>query len=137
MRTMMTRLAPAVAALPTTRGGPALPLRPSTAHRYWPYYRGLARRAVTKLSDQALGRPLLLPVETFPWAPESHRAVLSAMAVDGRFRPDELRSGALYRPQELRALLDAATRPGFGQPQLLGRILTVELALATAGSELA
>lgn len=137
MRTMMTRLDPAVAALPTTRGGPALPLRPATAHRYWPYYRGLARRAVTKLSDKVLGRPLLLPVETFPWAPESHRAVLSAAAADGRFRADELRSGALYRPAELHALLDASTRPGFAQPQLLGRILTVELALAATGAEVA
>lgn len=137
MREMMTRLDPTVAALPTTRGGPALPLRATTAHRYWPYYQGLIRRAVTKLSDKALGRPLLLPVESFPWAPESHRAVLARTATDGRFRPDELRSGALYQPAELAALLQQATQPGFAQAQLLGRILTVELALEATGSELA
>ncbi|MFP5218774.1 MAG: hypothetical protein ACLGIG_03440 [Actinomycetes bacterium] len=135
MRKMITKLDPAVAALPTTRGGPALPIRPSTAHRYWPYYRALARRAATKLSEKTAGRPLFLPPETFPWAPASHRSVLAGLAADGRFLPEALLSGGLFRPDALRALLSASTSPGFHQAALLGRVLTVELALRAAGAD--
>lgn len=54
MRTMMERLDPAAAAIKTTRGGPALPMRPSTLHRYLPYYRMLGRKGLSMATDQLM-----------------------------------------------------------------------------------
>jgi asparagine synthase (glutamine-hydrolysing) len=137
MRSMTKRLDPAIAALPTTRGGPAEPLRITSAHRFVPYYGQLARKAVTKVSDKVLGRPLLLKRRTFPWAARAHAGTLDALAADGSFRLDGLRSAELYRPEALHALVDGARRPGFTQDALLGRIVTVELALQATGTHLA
>ena len=67
MRRMMERLDPAAAALETTRGGPALPMRPSTAGRYLPYYRLLGRKGLNKVSGQVVGRPLMPLPQTFGW----------------------------------------------------------------------
>jgi asparagine synthase (glutamine-hydrolysing) len=137
MRTMIKRLDPAAAALPTTRGGPAEPLRITSAHRFAPYYGQLARKAVTKVSDKVLGRPLLLKRRTFPWAARANAATLAALAADGSFRLDSLRSADLYRPEALQALVEGSGRPGFTQDALLGRIITVELALQAAGTHVA
>jgi hypothetical protein len=137
MRAMTARLDPRVAALQTTRGGPAEPVRVTNAHRYWPYYAGLARRAVTKVSEKLTGRPLLLPVEGFPWAADAHRNVLVGLGGGALLRPEQLVSADLYRPDALAQLLQASTQPGFTQSALLGRILTVELALRATGGAVA
>lgn len=136
MRHMVQRLDPSVAALPTTRGGPAQPWGLSNLHRFLPYYAQLGRKAVTKLSGKLLDRPLLLARAGFPWSASAHTSVLGALAASGAFRPDDLRSASLYEPRRLRDLLDAATRPGFGQHPLLGRVITVELALRAARAAL-
>jgi hypothetical protein len=101
-----------------------------------PYFAQLARKAVTKTSDKALGRPLLVKRKTFPWAARANAGVLDALAARGRFVPGQLRSGDLYRPEALAALLDTSRHPGSTQDALLGRIITVELALQTTGTEL-
>ena len=136
MRHMIERLDPAVAALPTTRGGPAQPWRVSNAHQLAPYFAQLARKAVTKVSDKTLGRPLLLKNVTFPWASRANASVLDRLAERGAFVPGELRSGDLYRDDALAALLEASRRPGSTQDALLGRVITVELALQAAGTEI-
>jgi hypothetical protein len=137
MRHMIERLDPAVAALPTTRGGPAQPLRLSSAHRFAPYYGQLARKAVTKISDKVLGRPLLQKKRTFPWAARANAGVLDALSAGGAFHPDELRSAGLYQPGALQHLLASSRQPGSGQDALLGRVLTVELALRRVGTHVA
>ena len=137
MRHMTERLDPAVAALPTTRGGPAQPWRITNAHRFAPYFTQLARKAVTKVSDKTLGRPLLLQRRSFPWASRAHGRVLDELAASKAFTPERLRSADLYRPEALDNLLEASRQPGFGQDALLGRIITVELALQATGTHVA
>jgi asparagine synthase (glutamine-hydrolysing) len=137
MRHMTERLDPSVAALPTTRGGPAQPLRMTNAHRFAPYFTQLARKAVTKVSDKALGRPLLLQQRAFPWASAANRSVLGDLSARGIFCPDRLRSADLYRPEALRALVEASQQPGFTQHALLGRIITVELCLQLTDTHVA
>jgi hypothetical protein len=101
-----------------------------------PYFAQLARKAVTKVSDKTLGRPLLLKNVTFPWASRANASVLDRLAERGAFVPGELRSGDLYRDDALAALLEASRRPGSTQDALLGRVITVELALQAAGTEI-
>ena len=52
MREMMVRLDPAVAAVPTTRGGPAVPMRLRNAYLFSPYFAQLARKGVAKVSSE-------------------------------------------------------------------------------------
>ena len=55
MREMIQRLDPSVAAIVTTSGGPAQPMRVSNFHRF-PYYSDIGVRAVNKLSERTVGR---------------------------------------------------------------------------------
>jgi len=137
MRQMMERLDPEIAALPTTRGGPAQPWRVRNAHRLAPYFTQLARKAVTKVSDRTLGRPLLMQRRSFPWAARANAGVLDELSSRGRFCPEHLRSGDLYDPAALRRILEASRHPGSTHDALLGRIITVELALQLTGTDVA
>jgi hypothetical protein len=132
MRSMVNRLNPRVAALPTTRGGPAEPLRVTNVHRYGPYVQDLVRKSITKTSDKLFGRPLLLRRGSYSWQPEANGAVLQAMERRGVLPISQMRSIELYRPERLEAMLAAASRPDFAEHSMLGRILTVELALRAA-----
>ena len=134
---MIERLSPVIAAVGTTRGGPAQPWRVSNVHRFLPYYQQLGRKAVTKTSEKLLGRFLLLQSRTFPWSTRANTKVLASLAAEGSFRPGELRTGSLYQPQALEALLARAGAGDFTQNALLGRIITLELALAQADADVA
>lgn len=136
MRHMIQRLDPDIAALPTTRGGPAQPWRLSNLHRFAPYYAQLGRKAVTKLSPKVVGRPLLLARGGFRWSASANTSVLRSLADSGRFVTGDLRSASLYEPHRLEHLVQTAGRPDFRQHPLLGRVITVELALGTVGAAL-
>jgi hypothetical protein len=135
MRRMMERLDRRVARVVTTRGGPAETPRLTNAFRYTSYYTRLARKGVTKLSDMTIGRPLLLPaVRVSEVAAATRRAVLDR-GVDGvPLAPAAMRSADLYDPAALGALFDAARREPFAGADLFGRVVTVEAALAAAGT---
>jgi hypothetical protein len=135
MRRMMERLDRRVARVVTTCGGPAETPRLTNAFRYTPYYTRLARKGVTKLSDMTIGRPLLLPaVRVSEVAAATRRAVLDR-GVDGvPLAPAAMRSADLYDPAALGALFDAARREPFAGADLFGRVVTVEAALAAAGT---
>lgn len=138
MRHMIERLDPQVAALPTTRGGPAQPWRASTVHRFAPYYGKLARKAVTKVSGRVLGTPLLQDTSGFGWAPQANATVLAHLDRTGLLPSvGELRSRELYDAGRLRDLLQRATRPDFHEHALLGRVITVEMALAATDTGIA
>jgi hypothetical protein len=136
MRHMMSRLDPTVAAITTTRGAPAQPWRPGNTHRFAPYYGQLARKAVTKVSEKAIGVPLLLDNLSFPWSGEANATVVEEMRRVGVLAPERMRSASLFDAQRLSQLLAEASRPGFNGTPMLGRIITVELALEAAGAAL-
>lgn len=132
MRRMMERLDPAAAALETTRGGPALPMRPSTLHRYLPYYRLLARKGLNKASGQVIGRPLMPLPHSYAWPrEESDRAAVDHLRERGTLDWDHLR---------VRPLLSATgvdrLRRSEASAATLGRALTLEMALAATDTGL-
>jgi|GEM_PF-1401299 len=130
MRRMLTALDPRLAAAETEAGGPASPMTPRNAHRFIPYYATLARRATRKLSQRAPW-PLLTPQRAADPTRAQARAALVASLDDGHpLRHENMRSAALYERGVLNALLERAGDPRLGSAAgLLGRILTVELAL--------
>lgn len=137
MRHMIWRLDPGVAALETDTGGPAEPWRVTNLPRFWPYYRKLGRQAAGKLSRKALGRslPARRP-EGEPSVVAARLALLEHLAREGVLRHEHMRARSLYDPRALEGLLRRAGEPGFTGSALLGRIVTIELALREAGAEL-
>ena len=127
MRHAIWRLDKTIAELPTSTGGPAMPLRTTSLHRFAPYYTRIGRRAVTKLAQTTIGRPLLAPNMHSWWAPPDARR--AALALLGAGSPRELRSLSLYHPGALERLFETARGESEMDAQLLGRIVTVELAL--------
>jgi len=137
MRHMIEALDPRVAAIETARGGPAEVQRLANLHRFLPYYRTYARKAVTKVSQRAIGRALLLRDP----APDPLRANARAAVVAGLDDGQPLRARAmrlrpLFRPSALDDLLSRAGDPTLSEAELLGRVLTAELALRMADASL-
>ena len=132
MRSMMTRLNPAVAAIETTRGGPAIPMRPSTVHRYLPYYRVLARKGANKVLGAVGSKPLF--ATDHPSAPIEDAAARAVVA-------DLERRGPLdWEHMRIRPLLSDAglerLRSGEAGASMIGRVATAEMALAMSGAAL-
>jgi hypothetical protein len=129
MRQAIWRLDRRVADLPTASGGPATPLQLTRLHRFFPYYARIGRRVVTKVAQTTIGRPLLAPDMNSWWAPPPARRVALDMLGHEAIRQGELRSLSLYDPGELEKLFESARAETPMDAQLLGRIITVELAL--------
>ncbi|MGH3337389.1 MAG: hypothetical protein ACRDPL_00985, partial [Propionibacteriaceae bacterium] len=126
-RGIIERLAPALAAVPTTRGGTAQRVRAHNAHQLIPYYAGLGRRAVRKLAR--LGRPAGA-APTAEGRAARYRRALNELRRDGTFQWQSMRSAALYDERRLAAFLDRTDAAEFGSWQMAGRIASLELALA-------
>jgi hypothetical protein len=130
MRHMMWRLDPKLASISTTTGGPAAPWGPRNLHRFAPYYGQIAQKALNKISQRALGRPLLpAGAQDFYCDAAARRAAIRSVAGGGELHAADMRSAPLFDRSELDDLLRRASRPGFEETAILGRVLTVELAL--------
>ena len=137
LRHMIQDLSPKLAAMQTTRGGPAQPWRPSNVHRFLPYYAQLAQKAVNKLSHKALGRTLWATAPPiWAWEHLATNAVLDHLGTGQPFVHENLRSAKLYNGARLNEFLKQARAKDFAQSPLLGRIITVELALREVGTDL-
>jgi hypothetical protein len=137
MRRMIELLDPRLSAIETAKGGPAQRPRVSNLHRFAPYYAKVGRKAITKLSERVLHRPLLLPAGPSDPIRAASRGALVESFDDGRpLRWEQMRSRALFKRAELGELLSRAAEPGLPDAGLLCRILTVELALRAADASL-
>jgi hypothetical protein len=117
-----------LAAVETTQRGPAEPLRLSNLHRFAPYYGRLARKAIDKLSQKAIGRPVL-PSRRAGGPVAARTAVVNHLEKTADFRYDELRLAPLLRRDSFEELVRGARDPAVGDATLLGRVITAELAL--------
>lgn len=132
MRTMMEMLDPHVAAVETTRGGPALPMRPTTFHRYLPFYGLLGRKALNKLSALAFGQPVWPLPRNFMWPEaEANRAAMHHLVMNGTLDWDHLGVRELLSDCGVQRL-----RSGEASSAMVGRVATVEMALARTETSL-
>lgn len=137
MRSMIEALNPPIAAVRTMKGGPAQRLRVGNAHRFIPYYGLIARKAVTKVSERLLGRPLLLPPSpTSPVRAAARQALVDHLEGGRPLRSSRMRSGPLFDRAAMDSLLARAGDPQLEDATLLQRILTVEMALRATDAAL-
>jgi asparagine synthetase B (glutamine-hydrolysing) len=124
-RRLIERMLPSLAALPTAIGGPALPLRLSTAHRFFPFLLQATREAADRLRRSRLPAKKANPVSEL-WKQEELRETLM---------PETMRSAALYRPEALQAFLADSSSQNFSAFERFGRILTLEMVARVAQVE--
>jgi asparagine synthase (glutamine-hydrolysing) len=124
-RKLIERLNPRLAALPLTGGYPALPLRLTTAHRFWPLLMENAE-TVSGYLRRRLGRSVP-PAPESPY-PFSMAELWQRDEIAGLLDVREMETRNLYQPSRLQDLLAASRRPGFGRTRQMGRILTLEMA---------
>ena len=118
-----------LAAIKTTRGGPAEPWRLSNLHRFTPYYGRFAGKAINLLSQKAIRRPVL-PHRQSGSPAAAHAAVVSHLEKCAGFRYDDLRLAPLLHRDSFEELISRARNPAVEHnATLLGRIITAELAL--------
>ena len=129
-RRIITRLSPALAAVPTTHGGSAQPFTIRNARNVLPYYTSVAKRAARKLSRR--GKPAL-PARRGTSLVERDRQYVQLLRSRDVFNPREMRSAELYDPARLRDFVARTDERGFTDWEMLGRIASVELALRAAG----
>jgi asparagine synthetase B (glutamine-hydrolysing) len=133
-RLMLERLSPALAQMETSNGGPALPMRPTNLHKFAPYWLGLGQALAWRLGRKFLGRNLWrkrdLGKEGTAWpVAQWRRDTLAQLEDEAVLAPAEMYSASLYDIDSLRAFLALAQTDDFSHDELLGRIITVEMAL--------
>ena len=120
-RRLIEYLDPKLAAIPLTQGYPALPLRPRTAHLFWPLARELSFAATKRLRHFLPGRPQpqvsVNPIKGL-WSIEEMREMLD---------PKTMASSSLYNFGPLTGLLRQSQDDHFAGSRRFGRILTIEL----------
>lgn len=118
-RRLIEYLHPRLAEIQTSHGYPALPLRPSTAHRFAGVggiaFRRLIGRARTAFGGTATPPPS--PVQAL-WVEEEVRDLMN---------PECMRSAGLYTPAVLKRFVQKASTPDFSEADRFGRLLTLEM----------
>jgi hypothetical protein len=131
-RRIIARLQPALAAVPTTRGGSAEPIAIRNVHQLVPYYASVAQRAGRKLATRGKPAHAAAPGAT---ASERYARTTGALRERGVLDPAEMCSGELYDRGALESLLTRSAKEDFAEWTLMGRVATVELALRLASGE--
>jgi Glutamine amidotransferase domain len=129
MQCMIEDLQPRAAAVRTTRGGPAQPIRIGNVYRFVPYFLRLTVKALEKVTGMHVYRPRA--ERRTPMSPELRLAALQTVLGEDA---ESMRSGVLFKAAELDRLFGEAEQPDFARGQIFGRILTVEAALRAVGA---
>ncbi len=120
-RRLIEYLDPKLAAIPLTQGYPALPLRPGTAHLFWPLAQELSFAATKRLRRFLPKRPppqvTVNPIKGL-WSIEEMREMLD---------PKTMASASLYNSGPLTGLLRQSQDDHFAGSRRFGRVLTIEL----------
>jgi hypothetical protein len=138
-RLMLERTNPVLAGIETADGGPALPMRLTNLYKFGPYWFDVAEKLVWGVAYKFLGRSLWSKKNAgpagmaYPLA-QWRRDTLSHLEDEALLVPAQMYSASLYDINSLQAFLAQAQADNFGYEALLGRVITVEMALRSVGT---
>ncbi|GIK41920.1 MAG: hypothetical protein BroJett011_57530 [Chloroflexota bacterium] len=141
VRLMLERINPSLAGIETADGGPALPMRLTNLPRFVPYWSNLAEKLMWGVGYKITGRRLWKKSDKGPDGliyPEAQwrRDTLAQLEAENLLTPAKMHSSGLYDVERLQTLLAEARKDSFKSEGLLGRILTVEMALREVGTSI-
>jgi len=139
IRKLMERENKILANMATTTGGPAIPIRFSNIHRFWPLWKDISNRAIY------LGGKKILKKNIRVW-PQPHyseyplpvwRAAFHDFAyTEGLLNFNEMRSGGLYKPDELKAFVEQSAHTQLYYKEFLDRVISIEMAMRSVGADI-
>jgi len=138
-RLMFEQVNPVLANIETADGGPALPMRPTNFYHFIPYWRDTGEKLIWGMGRKFLGKSLWQKRDGGPQGqayPIAQWRKDTLAHLDGEIdlTPNKMRSSVLYNADKLQELITAAQTDRFSQEGLLGRVLTLEMALETVGT---
>lgn len=137
VRLMIEKLNPILANYETTSGGPASPMRLTNINKFAPYWVGIGKQLVRKVSHSILGHSILPPLRDelagYPLV-QWRRETLDCLEKDGILNPAQMRSGYLYDARRVGTFFNEAREDGFQRENLLSRVITVEMAIRAVES---
>jgi hypothetical protein len=130
VRHLLSKYRPILSNIEVEGRGPAAPVRIDNWYRFIPSRLTISRKALDKFSQVGFHRSLWHTARPEGFSRLALRQeILRYTAAQGMFDMASMRSGALYRPEQLASFLSEGQTEAFKQDEFLGRIITVEMAL--------
>jgi hypothetical protein len=140
VRALMERENKDLANVATTTGGPAIPIRLSNIHRFWPLWKNMTNRAVAIGSKRLLGKTMQVwpppPLSSGYPLPAWRTTFYSYARSEGLLAYDAMDSRGLYRRGEFMAYVERAAASPPPSSEFLDRVISVEMAMRASGSQI-
>jgi asparagine synthase (glutamine-hydrolysing) len=127
VRQMITRMHPALAALPTSYGGSAEPIRLTRPDQVLPYVASSAARLVRKLGQVTIRHPIIPNPTVRVAEPAWERDLVATLGAERFLDPEHLRTASLYDPDGLGRFLARAHAGDVTAFSQLSAIVSIEI----------
>ncbi len=137
VRTLLERENKILANLDTTTGGPAVPIRLTNIHRFWPLWKEITNRVVTLGSKKILGRTVQhrkIPHQTEYPLPAWRSAFYAFAQSEGMLNFNSMCTSGLYKRDEFNTFREYAALGQSHSGEFLDRVVSVEMAMRAVGS---
>jgi asparagine synthetase B (glutamine-hydrolysing) len=140
-RHILERINPTLAGIETADGGPALPMRLANIHKFIPYWMDTGEKLLWRYGYKFLKKSIRNRRDAGPfgkaypigmWLQET----ITQLRDQELLIPNKMHSGNLYDENQLQALLDGSLRESQDGDTMIGRILTIELAMRAVGTSI-
>lgn len=133
IRSLITRMSPKLAELPTWYGSSAEPLSILRPLQLLKHGSTSAQKLIRKIGQLTIGRSILRDRTVAKYDPTPDIELIKVMQDEGRLKADNLVSAGLYDPKGLADFLNRAQQPGFTRHQQLQVLVSVELICRMCG----
>jgi hypothetical protein len=140
-RHILERINPKLAGIETADGGPALPMRLTNIYKFIPYWIDTGEKLLWRYGYKFLKKSIRNRRDAGPygkayptgmWLQET----ITQLRDQELLIPNKMHSVNLYDENQLQALLDGSLRENQVDETMIGRVLTIELALRAVGGSI-
>jgi len=139
VRTLIERENKILANLATTTGGPAIPIRFSNIQKFWPLWKGIFNRGISIGGKKFLRKDIQIwpspHYSEYP-LPAWRSAFHDYARKEGFLNISTMRSQGLYEPDEFKAFVEQSTNSQSFYKEFLDRVISIEMAVRSVGSEI-
>lgn len=128
-----------LANIETTTGGPAIPIRLTTLHRFGPLWKDVTNRAVEITSKKILGKEIKIwpPLHCPGYPLPAWRAAFFNFAyAQGMLTHDKMLSAGLYKREEFNQYVEQVALGQEYHGEFLDRVISIEMVMRETGTPL-
>lgn len=139
-RSLLARENLPLANIEIAKGGPAIPIKLTNIHKFWPLYKPIIRRSVNRVSSKLLGNSRKL------WKEQSHYSTYPFLSwrtelidyyrVEGLLNPAKMNSGSFYNGNILEDLAKQVINDPLKYSVFLDKVVSIEMAMRATGASI-